>query len=185
MVKLSKDLEVASQNLDAFESQVKSLTTDELSKAPLKEEEPQTKLSTREVAKTDGYYLKPDRTISCREKFNETYRDEYNYRREYVRFIAEHRELIGQEIEAWTKPFAGISAEFWKIPTNKVVIGPRYLAEQISSRAYTRLTMDDTKTVGGDGMATYYGQLVATNKIQRLNAMPAASLNKSQMSSNF
>jgi hypothetical protein len=184
MVKLSKDLEVASQNLDAFEDHVKSLTVDELNKAPVKDYQPETKLSTREVARTDGVYLKPDRSISCKEKFNETYRDEYNYRKEYVRFIAENRE-VGGEVETWTRPFPGLPAEFWKVPTNKVVIGPRYLAERIAGCSYTRLSMDEGKTVGSDGSGTYYGQIVATNKIQRLNAMPAGSLNKSQMSSNF
>lgn len=184
MAKLSKDLEVASQNLDAFENQVKSLTMDEMNKVPVKQEEPQTKLSNREVAKSDGIYLKPDRSISCKEKFNEAYRDEYNYRKEYVRFIAENRE-VGGEVEAWTRPFPGLPAEFWKVPTNKVVVGPRYLAERIAGCSYTRLSMDEGKSVGADGSGTYYGQLVATNKVQRLNAIPAKELNKSSMTSNF
>lgn len=184
MVKLSKDLETAVKNVDAFENQVKSLTVDQLNQAPLKEEEPQTKLSNKEIARTDGFYLKPERSISCKEKFNEAFRDEYNYRKEYVRFIAENRE-VGGSIETWTRPFPGLPAEFWNVPTNKIVIGPRYLAEQISRCCYTRLSMDEGKTVGSDGSGTYYGQLVATNKIQRLNAVPVADLNKSKMSSNF
>lgn len=185
MVKLSKDLEVASQKLDAFEDQVKNLTTDNLSKAPVREEEPQTKMSDKEVKKADGIYLKPERSISCKEPFNERFRDEYNFRREYVPFIAEHREIIGETIEKWTRPFPGMAAEFWKIPTNKVVWGPRYLAEEISKCSYTRLTMDDSKTTGADGMGTYFGQIIASNRIQRLNAIPARNLNQSARSSNF
>ncbi len=72
----------------------------------------------------------------------------------------------------WTKPFAGLSAEFWKVPTNKKVWGPRYLAEQISRKNYTRLTMED-RPVSSEGGVTYTGQMVATNKISRLDARSA------------
>ena len=182
MGKLSKDLESASQKVDAFEDQVKSLSTNDMNNAPVKEEEAQTKLSQREIDKTDGIYLKPERSISCKESFNEKWRDEYNYRREYVRFIAEHKEIIGESIEKWTRPYPGMPAEFWRVPVNRVVIGPRYLAEEISKCCYTRLTMEDRST-GGDGMGTYYGQLVASHKVQRLDAKPAAGFNK--RASNF
>jgi hypothetical protein len=177
MSKLSKDLEVAAQEVDKFTEQCKTLSADQTQNLPVKETENQTKLSTKEIDKTDGVYLKPERTISSREPFNEKWRDDYNYRKEYVRFIAEHKEIIGEAIEKWTKPFPGMDAEFWRVPVNKVVIGPRYLAEEISKCAYTRLTMEDQK-VGADGMGQYFGQLVASNRIQRLDARPAAGFNK-------
>ena len=178
-----KQLAKAQEQLENFEAQVKAITPDPLGKLPVQETEPQTKLSTREIDKTDGYYLKPIRTISCKEKFNEAYRSDYEYAKEYVRFIAEHKEIIGDSIDIWTKPFAGISAEEWMVPTNRVVIGPRYLAEQIARKSYTRLRMEDTKTAGSDGMGTYYGQIVADAKIQRLDAKPAAGFHK--RASNF
>ena len=182
MAKLEKDMQVAADKYDNFNEQVKSLTKDETSKAPIAETEQQTQISQKEIDRTDGVYLKPERTISCKEPFNEKWRDDYNFRKEYVRFIAEHKEIIGESIEKWTRPFPGLPAEFWRVPTNKVVIGPRYLAEELSKCAYTRLSMEDRPT-GGDGLGQYYGQLVATNRIQRLDARPAAGFNK--RSSNF
>lgn len=177
MTKLNEKMQKAADQYDDFEREVKSLTIDQTAKAPLTETEQQTKMSTREIDKTDGLYLKPERTISCKESFNEKWRDDYNYAKEYVRFIAEHKEIIGESIEKWTRPFPGMAAEFWRVPVNKVVIGPRYLAEEISKCAYTRLTMEDRQT-GGDGMGQYYGQLVASHRIQRLDARPAAGFNK-------
>ena len=40
------------------------------------------------------------KTVSCREKFNENFRATYEYDKEYVQFIAEHKELIGEKIES-------------------------------------------------------------------------------------
>lgn len=184
MAKLDKSLEAAVIQSEAFEASVKALTVDECNKAPVVEAEPQVKQSQRELSKQDGIWLKPDRQINSKEVFNEKYRTEFTYKSEYVPFIAENKEIIGETIEAWTKPFAGMSAMFWKIPTNKKVWGPRYLAEQISRKHYTRLTMED-RAVSTDGMGTYTGQMVATNKISRLDARPAKGSTQIAMSSDF
>ncbi len=184
MAKLTKSIEKAAAEFDAFDEHVKSLTTDELSKAPLLETEPQVKLSNREMAKMDGIVLKPDRRINSKENFNEKFRNEYDFKNEMVPFMAENKEIIGETIELWTKPFPGISAEFWKVPVNKKVWGPRYLAEQISSKSYTRLTMED-RVVSSDGMGSYTGQMVATNRIQRLDARPARGSAQVAMASDF
>lgn len=184
MAKLSKELEEAAVKVDKFNESVAALTMDELAKAPVKEEEPQTKLSQREIAKDDGLYLKPDKRINSKEPFNEKYRTECNYKSEYVPFIAEHKEIIGETIEIWTKPFAGLSAEFWKVPTNKKVWGPRYLAEQISRKSYTRLVMED-KATGSEGGHMFYGSLAASNKVQRLDARPARGSRQIAMASDF
>jgi hypothetical protein len=172
MAGLSKELQKAVKEVDAFDASVASLTKDECAKAPLLESEPQTKLSQREINKQDGIYLKPDKRINSKETFNEKFRKECDFKSEYVPFIAENKEIIGETIEMWTKPFAGLSAEFWKVPTNKKVWGPRYLAEQISRKNYTRLTMED-RPVSSEGGVTYTGQMVATNKISRLDARSA------------
>jgi len=172
MARLSKDLEAAIVNVDQFDASVKALTNEVDVNAQKPESEPQVKMSNREIAKQDGIYLKPDRSINSKESFNEKYRTEYEFKKEYVPFIAENKEIIGETIELWTKPFAGISAEFWKVQTNKKVWGPRYLAEQISRKGYNRLTMED-RPVSQDGGHTFTGQLVATNRIQRLDARPA------------
>ncbi len=179
MAGLSKDLQKAAKDLDAFEAQVKAVTNEVDFNSPKEESEPQVKQSNREIAKEDGIYLKPDKRINSKENFNEVYRKECDFKSEYVPFIAENKEIIGETIEMWTKPFAGLSAEFWKVPTNKKVWAPRYVAEQISKKGYNRLTMED-RPVSSDGGHTFTGQMVATNRIQRLDARPARGSSKIQ-----
>lgn len=167
-----KELDKAEKHFERFEQEVKDCTLDRMNAAPKLEEEQQTKISNREAQKADGIWLKPKRTISSKEVFNESYRDEYNFKKEYVKFIAEHKEIIGETINLWTKKFAGIPAEEWDVPTNKVVWGPRYLAEQIKAATYHRLRMDEQRMTGADGYGSYVGQMVVDNIIQRLDAIP-------------
>lgn len=169
-----KELDKAEKQFENFDQQVKDLTLDRLSNAPREECEPQTKISTREAQKADGIYLKPVRTISSKEPFNEKFREDYNFKKEYVKFIAEHKEITGEKIEKWTKPFPGMPAEFWEIPPNKVVWGPRYLAEEIKKHcAYHRLTMRDQVT-SHDGMGSYFGTLAVDSLVQRIDANPVS-----------
>lgn len=174
----TKEKEVAKlqKELDEFEDQCKTLTQDRMNQAPILEQEPQTKLSQKQIEKTKEIYLKPARSISVPEKFNETYREEWNFAKEYVKFIAEHKEIIGETIELWTKPFAGIPAEYWQIPVNTPVCGPRYLAERIRACKYHRLSMEERYTAdniaGTTGMGTIYGKIVVDNTVQRLSAEP-------------
>jgi hypothetical protein len=169
-----RELDKTEAQFEKFDEQVKSLTLDRLNEAPKLETEQQTKLSNRELQKNDGIYLKPANTISCQEKFNEKYRDDYNYMKEYVPFVAENKEIIGDVIELWTKPFAGVHAEFWKIPPNKKVNGPRYLAEQIKKCSYHRLIMNEQKIIGSNQFGQEYGQLIVDTTVQRLDAHPVA-----------
>ena len=175
MAKLDKETEKLSNQFDEFDKSVKNLTMDEMNKSPVLETEPQTKISQKDLEKSPDIYLKPEKTIGCKEKFNEKFREEYNFKKEYVQFIAEHKEIIGETIECWTKAFPGVSAEFWKVPVNKPVWGPRYLAEQLHSRGYHRLVMDESTIVGSDSNAKYYGRMVAKNFIHRLDAQPVSN----------
>ena len=169
-----RELDKTEALFEKFDEQVKSLTLDRLNEAPKVETEQQTRLSNRELQRIDGMYLKPVNTISCQEKFNEKYRDDYNYMREYVPFVAENKEIMGDVIELWTKPFAGVPAEFWKIPPNKKVNGPRYLAEQIKKCSYHRLIMNEQKIVGTNQFGAEYGQLIVDTTVQRLDAHPVS-----------
>lgn len=169
-----KELEKVQEQFDTFEKQVKDLTLDRMNAAPKEEKEPVNKLSQSEIEKSKDIYLKPVRSIGSREKFNEDYRQDYNFAKEYVKFIPEHKEIIGEKIEIWTKPFAGMPAEYWEIPTGKPVWGPRYLAEQITRCRYHRLKMQSTVT-GADGMGQYYGSMAVDTIIQRLDAVPVST----------
>ena len=97
------------------------------------------------------------------------------FAKEYVYFEAENKEVIGETLQFWTKPFAGIPAEEWKVPVNKPVWGPRYVAERIKGCSYHRLTMDETQSTGTDGRGQYYGQMAVDSVIQRLDARPAST----------
>ncbi len=172
---LEKELENADKQFKEFDDNVKSLTLDRMNEAPKKEVEPQTKLSQSEIEKSKNIYLKPIKTVSSRDKFNERLRDKYNFQKEYVQFIAEHKEIIGETIEIWTRPFGGMSAEFWNVPTNKPVWGPRYLAEQIKKANYHRLTMQQNVITESGGYGQMYGALAVDTTVQRLDAIPVSS----------
>jgi hypothetical protein len=166
-----KELVKAQKQFDEFEVSIKEMTMDRMAAAPKEETEPQAKLSQKEIAAKKENYLKPIRIISCKEKFNEKYRADYNFQKEYVNFIAQNNELIGECIEAWTKPFPGIPAEEWKVPVNTPVWGPRYLAEQIKRKTYHRLVMKETPTESV-GAGVMYGKMAVDTTIQRLDAHP-------------
>lgn len=169
-----KELDKVEKQFEAFDENVKSLTQDRMNLAPKLELEPQTQLSSKQIDKSKDIYLKPDRSIGCQDKFNEKFRESYNFDKEYVQFIAENKELIGETIEIWTRPYGGMKAEFWKVPTNKPIWGPRYLAEQIKRKCYHRLIMQPSST-GSEGGMQYYGQMAADTTIQRLDAMPVST----------
>lgn len=169
-----KELDKAAENFQAFEDSVKDLTLDRMNAAPKKETEPQTKISQRDLDKAPEIYLKPERIIGCREKFNERWRSDYEFAKEYVQFIAEHNEIKGETIEIWTRGFPGVPVEFWKVPVGKPVWGPRYLAEQIKKKYYHRLQTDN-KIISADGHGSYFGTMVVDTTIQRLDARPVSS----------
>jgi hypothetical protein len=169
-----QELDKAEKQFEAFDQAVKELTLDRMNMAPKEDVEPQTKLSQKDIEKSKEIYIKPCRSIGCRENFNEKFREEYNFKKQYVNFIAEHKEIIGEELDFWTKPFPGLPAEQWKIPVNKPVWAPRYVAEQISRRKYHRLIMQQSIT-GSDGVGQYYGSLAVDTTIQRLDARPVGT----------
>ena len=171
---MTKELEKAEQNFKEFDDSVKAMTMDRMNQAPKADIEPQTKLSTKEIEKSKDIYLKPFKTIGSREKFNEDYRKEYEHAKEYVNFIAENKEIIGETIELWTKPFAGMPAEEWDVPTNRPLWGPRYLAEQIKRKFYHRLSCKEDVITSRDGTGSWQGQIVVDNTVQRLDALPVS-----------
>ena len=179
-----KELDRLDAQFQKFDDEVKSMTHDRMRQAPKEEVEQQTKLSTREAQKYEAPVLKPERSISDGQKFNERFQGDYDHATQYVRFIAENKEIIGEAIELWTHPFGGKPAEFWRIPVNKPVMGPRHLAEQIKRCTYHRLVMQDAVN-SADGMGKYYGTLAADTEIQRLDAHPVSERKTTFMSGSF
>lgn len=170
----AKEIKRIEKQLDSFNENVESLTLDNMNKAKKFEIEPQTKLSQQDIFHATDIFLKPFKTIGCQDKFNERYRDAWDFDKQTVFFIAENKEIQGELLELWTKPYAGVPAEFWKIPANKPVHGPRYLAEQIKRCTYHTLTMKKGVTTGVDEFGEYQGVMAASNTVQRLDAIPAS-----------
>jgi len=169
-----QELDNAQKQFDAFDQNIKDLTQDRMNAAPKEDREQQTKIAQSDLDKMKDLYLKPKRSIPSREKFNEEYRKEYEFAKEFVNFIAENHEIIGESIDLWTKPFAGMPAEEWIIPTNKPLWAPRYVAERIKGCTYHRLKMEN-KTMGIDGGGEYYGSMAVDTTVQRLDAIPATT----------
>ncbi|RPJ26276.1 MAG: hypothetical protein EHM25_12115 [Nitrosopumilales archaeon] len=171
----AKEMEKVEKQFDEFDKQIKDMTHDRMSAAPKQDVEPQNKMSQSDIEKSKDVYLKPKRTISSREKFNEKYRDEYNFQKEYVQFIPEHREIIGESIELWTKPFAGMPAEEWVIPTGKPVWAPRYVAERIKGCNYHRFVMQQNVMTSTTHAGQMYGAMAVDTTVQRLDALPVGT----------
>jgi hypothetical protein len=169
-----KELDKAEAEFKKFDEEVKSMTLDRMNAAP-KQETEEPKISQKEIAKNNETYLKPTRTIASKEAFNEKFRDEYNFQKEYVNFTAINHEIIGENIEKWTKEFPGQPAEFWTIPTAKPVWGPRYLAESLKRCNYHVFSMDEKQVTSADGMGSYTGRIVVDSVKQRLDAHPVTS----------
>jgi len=168
------ELDKAEAKFDEFNEEVKSMTLDRMNQTAVEEREPQTKISSRDAQRMKVVVLKPSRSLPSKERFNEKYRKEFEYASQHVLFTAENNEVIGEKIEKWTKEFPGQDCEFWEIPVNTLVEGPRYLAESIKKARYHRLVMQD-RTTSSDGMGQYYGAMAVDKTIQRLDAHPVSS----------
>jgi len=172
------ELQKVEKQLNEFTEEVNQINFNRMDLTRKPEVEQQTKLSQSQIANSKEVYLKPFKKVSCQEKFNENFRNAYEYDKEYVHFIAENKEIIGECIDMWTKPYAGMPAEEWKVPVNTPVWAPRYVAEQIKRKYYHRMVMKDIPT-GQDHAATYQGTMVVDTTIPRLDAYPASSGKKS------
>lgn len=168
------ELDKAQQQFDDFNNNVKAVTLDEGRQAPIQPTESSVQLSQKDIETMGDVYLKPQRSIGSIQKFNEKFRDEWDRRKKYVKFIAENKELIGDSIEMWTRPYGGVPAEYWVVPSNKPVWGPVYLADQIKSRRYVRYFMESVPTHTTGGMQ-FYGSMKVESQIQRMDANPVSS----------
>lgn len=179
-----KEIDKCEKQFEAFDQDVKALTLDRMNEAPKLEIEPQTKIAQCDLDKMKDVYLKPTRTIGSKEKFNEKFRESYEFDKQYINFIAENKEIIGETIDMWTKPYPGLPAEEWKIPTNKPIWAPRYVAERIKNCSYHKLSMENRQPTTSDAMGIYTGSFVVDNVIQRLDAYPHTKKKSIFMGSN-
>ena len=171
----AKELDKAIKQVDEFQKNIDEMTLDRMNQTPKKEVEEQTKMSQQDIEKSKEIYLKPKTSISSQEKFNEKFRDDYNFQKEYVHFIAENLEVIGESIDVWTKPFPGLPAQEWIVPVNTPVWGPRFLAEQLNKAQYHVFIMKNDVNTGSDSRASYHGAMAVDSTKERLKARPVSS----------
>ena len=169
------ELDNAEKQFQKFDNQIKEMTFDRMSQAPKEDVEPQTKMAQVDIEKSKDIYLKPKCQIGSKEKFNEDYRKDYEFAMEYVRFIPENKEIGGESIDLWTKPFAGMPAQEWIVPVGKPVWGPRHLAERLTGCKYHRLVMQQNVAMGSDHAGQYYGSMAVDTTVQRLDAIPVST----------
>lgn len=170
-----KELEKCETQIKALPEQAKELIMmDRMKLVPKIEYEGQPEISQQDVAKSRDIYLKPRNYVASQEKFNEKWRKSYEYDKEYVQFVGSNTEIREEEIPLWTKPYPGCPAEFWKVPVNKPVWGPRYLMEQLQRKQYHVLEMKN-ESVGNEGGNQYYGKLAIQTVRQRLDAREISS----------
>lgn len=172
--------QLAANELDKVETQfnetsknLSSLTIDKMNEAPRQETEPTHKMTQNEIADSNDIYIKPFRSLRCHAKFNENYRDDYNFAMEWVYITAQNNMIINEFIQFWTKPFAGHPYEEWKVPVGKPIWVRRHVAERIKGCTYHELHMDQTKKTEVDEFGDYVGQMAVKKTIQRLDAFPA------------
>lgn len=167
-----KELDKAEKQLEKFENDIKTVV-DQRGKAS---EYPEHKISQKEVEKSTDIYLKPQKVIFSREKFNEEYREQYNEAKKYVHYTVQHEECKGDRVEMWTKCFPGVAAEFWVIPSGKPVWIPRYVADKLENGCgYHRLKTQDRPTESDSIGGQYYGTLVVDEYTHRITARPVST----------
>jgi hypothetical protein len=170
--KVEKQFEESEMNTTAH--QMANLTLDERSHVPLQENDPQTKLSKKQLADMGYIIVKPKKRLGTSQKPEPKWQKEREHAWQLVKAILEHKESPGEVIEMWTHPFKGDSYDFWELPTNKPVLIPRHLANDVAASNYIQYKMEEDKknVVNEDGETVYIGKKVTTSRKSRLSAQP-------------
>lgn len=156
------------------ENEMANLTMQERQNIPLQEEDSQTKLSKKELEEMGCLMIKPYRSIGSSQKPNSKWQKEREHDWKLVKAILENKESPGEDIEMCTHPYKGDNYDFWKLPTNKPILIPRHVANDVASCNYVQFKMEpnEKQIVNEDGAATYIGKMVAKTRKSRLTAQP-------------
>lgn len=156
------------------ENEMANLTMQERQNIPLQEDDTQTKLSKKQLDDMGYEIIKPVRRMGSQQKPNPKWQKEREHAWKLVKAILENKESPGETIEMWSHPFKGDPYDFWKLPTNKPILIPRHLANDIAACNYVQYKMEanEKQVVNEDGAATYIGKMVAKTKKARLTASP-------------
>ena len=81
-----KELDKVEKQFEEFNDNVKDLVAARSPDAKPEESERQTKMSSNEIRNAKDIYLKPSKTLPDRQKFNEKFRKDWEFQKEYVNF---------------------------------------------------------------------------------------------------
>lgn len=156
------------------ETEMVNLNMAEKEKIPLQEEDTQTKLSKKQLKDMGYLMIKPARRMGSQQKPNPKWQKEREHAWKMVKAILENKESPGENIEMWTHPFKGDPYDFWKLPTNKPILIPRHLANDVAACNYVQHKMDlkEKNVVDEEGTSLYVGKRVIQTKKARLTASP-------------
>lgn len=163
--KMDKVTEKGLDELEQTQESMKKLTVDEINKAPVKEQEPYYRFCNAEK-KSDAIRIKPTKTFSPRSKPDSREQAAREKAWESVEGYAENREVIGEPICFWLDKYKGDPTCYWEIPCGIKVSLPRFVAQHLASRTYTRFKMNDMMNVEEGTRAP---RMVVEEKINRLN----------------
>ena len=156
------------------QNEMANLTMQERQNVPLQEEDSQTKLSKKQLDDLGYLIVKPSKRMGSSQKPDPKWEKEREHAWQLVKAILENKESPGEDIEMWTHPFRGDAYDFWKLPTNKPILIPRHVANEVAGCNYVQYKMEanEKQVVNEDGAAIYIGKMVAKSRKQRLSAQP-------------
>jgi hypothetical protein len=168
------ELEKVESQFVEKQNEMANLTMQERQNIPMQETDPQTKLSKKQLNEMGYIIIKPKKRIGTIQKPEPKWQKEREHAWQLVKAILENKESPGEVIEMWTHPFKGDNYDFWELPTNKPILIPRHLANDVAASNYVQYKMeaDEKQIVNEDGAATYIGKMVTTTRKQRLSAQP-------------
>lgn len=164
----------AESEFNETQHKMANLTMDERQNIPVQESDPQTKLSKKQLADMGYIIVKPKKRLGSSQKPEPRWQKEREHAWQLVKAILENKESPGEVIEMWTHPFKGDSYDFWELPTNKPVLIPRHLANDVAASNYIQYKMEEDKknVVDENGETMYVGKKVTTTRKPRLTAQP-------------
>jgi len=117
----------------AHQQHLNSLTVDKIAETPVNEPEIQTRLTTKELAASEGIpYIEPKRRLTPpMGKLPDCLKKEHARAWEYVKGIYENYECPGDSIKFSLSLYPGDADYLWEIPANKPVYVPRMVANHL------------------------------------------------------
>ena len=131
---MKKDIKLV-EDVIGMQKEMNALSVDTINDlAPkLEESEPQTKISLKEIAKSEGIpYIEPLRKFQAFGTLPEKWKKKRDYDWEYVKGVFENEASKGEPIKFTFSKWPGDPDCMWQVPANKPCYVPRMIAQMLS-----------------------------------------------------